>query len=105
MATAIQVKVDTRVLRSTASEVSGLARQLQADFDALQQCVKQTGRYWVGEAGDQYRREFDAEKADTSEILERLNKYPADLLSMAGIYEETEAENIQNSGALPSDIL
>ena len=101
----VQVKVDTNVLRSTASEVRSLARTLQGDFDDLQNCVKLTSRYWVGAAGDQYRREFDAEKEETSELLTLLSKYPTDLLSMAGIYDEAERLNTQSNSALPSDIL
>ena len=100
-----QVKVDTNVLRTTAAEVTSLTRALQNDFDELQHCVKQTARYWVGAAGDQYRREFDAEKRETSELLTLLGKYPTDLLAMAGIYEDAERVNTQNNTALPSDIL
>jgi len=100
-----QVKVETSVLRSTASEVTSLTRALQGDFDELQNCVKQTSRYWVGAAGDQYRREFNAEKKETSEILTLLGKYPTDLLTMAGVYEKAERDNTQNTSALPSDIL
>lgn len=100
-----QVKVDTKVLRTTASEVTSLVKALQTDFDNLQNRVGKTTRYWAGAAGDQYRREFSAEKKETSEMLTLLGKYPTDLLSMAGIYEEAERENTQNSAALPSDIL
>lgn len=100
-----RVKVDTNVLRSTAADVTSLTKVLQGDFDELQSCVHQTSRYWTGAAGDQYRREFDEEKKETSEVLTLLGKYPADLLSMAGIYDETERVNTQNTAALPSDIL
>ena len=100
-----RLKVDTNVLRTTASEVKSLTRTLQNDFDELQNCVKQTSRYWVGAAGDQYRREFDAEKKETSELLKVLGQYPTDLLSMAGIYDEAERTNTQISSALPTDIL
>ena len=101
----ITVKVDPNVLRSTASEVRSLTKALQNDFDELQNCVKQTSRYWVGAAGDQYRREFDAEKQETSEVLTVLGQYPTDLLSMAGIYDEAERVNTRTSSALPTDIL
>lgn len=100
-----RVKAEPEVLRTTASEVTGLIRALQSDFDELQNCVKQTSRYWAGAAGDQYRGEFDAEKKVTSELLTLLGKYPTDLLSMAGIYTEAEHTVTQNNSALPSDIL
>lgn len=99
------VKVDTSVLRTAAEDVRNLTRTLQADFDELQDRVRQTSRYWAGAAGDQYRKEFDGEKKETSEILSLLGKYPTDLLSMAGIYEDTESRNTQETSALPSDIL
>lgn len=100
-----RVKVDTQALRTAASEVTSLTRALQSDFDELQSCVRKTSCYWVGAAGDQYRREFDAEKQETSELLALLSKYPADLLTMAGVYEDTERANTQGNGMLPSDIL
>lgn len=99
------LKVETTVLRATASEVSGLTRTLQNDFDELQNCVRKTSRYWLGAAGDQYRREFDAEKKETSELLTLLRKYPTDLLAMAGVYEDVERAITENTGALPSNIL
>lgn len=100
-----QVKVDTNILRSTASDVTGLIRALQSDFDNLQDRVRRTNRYWAGAAGDQYRVEFDEEKKETSELLSLLAKYPTDLLSMAGVYDEAERVNTQNTSVLPSDIL
>lgn len=100
-----QMKVETSVLKSTAAEVRSLTRTLQEDFDALQVQVRQTSRYWIGQAGDQYRREFDSQKQETSEILTLLRKYPDDLLSMAGIYDRTETVNVQSAAVLPSDIL
>jgi len=101
----ITVKVETAVLRETAGEVSSLIRTLQNDFDELQGCVRHTDRCWAGAAGDQYRREFDAEKTVTAELLAALRQYPKNLLSMAGIYEQTERVNAEKNGALPSNIL
>lgn len=100
-----QVKVDPGTLRAAAAEVTGLTRTLRDDFDELQNCVRQTARYWTGAAGEQYRREFESEKKETSEILALLGNYSVDLLSMAGIYEAAEGQNAQTTGALPSDIL
>lgn len=105
MAVAVLVKVNTSALRNAAAETAGAAEQLQRDFDALQDCVRKTNRYWAGLAGDQYRQNFQAEKAEISSVLEALRKYPADLLSMAGIYEQTEKAAAQDSGILPNNIL
>lgn len=103
--TDFRIKVDPNVLRTIAADVTSLTKALQSDFDELQNCVRQTSRYWVCAAGDQYRREFDEESAETSELLTLLGKYPTDLLSMAGIYDKAESVNTQATAALPSDIL
>lgn len=100
-----QLKAEPGALRSAAGEVRSLTRTLRADFDGLQACVRQTARYWLGPAGDQYRRDFAAEKADTDQLLALLEKYPGDLLAMAGIYEAAEERNAGSGAALPSDIL
>ena len=101
----VHIKVDTSILQTAASEIAGLTKTLQGDFDELQSCVRQTSRYWVGAAGDQYRGEFDAEKKEASQLLALLAGYPADLLAIEGIYDGAESENERSSGALPSNIL
>lgn len=105
MAYQIELKVEPSVLRSTASEVTRLTKALGEKFNELQTIVANTSYYWVGAAGDQYRRDFAAQKDEADEILQFLRKYPTDLLSMAGIYEQAESINTQTLGSLPSDIL
>lgn len=105
MAMSVQVKVNTSALRNAASEVLSMAELLQNDFNALQSCVKKTSRYWIGPAGDRYRQDFVAEKADMSAMLEVLHKYAVDILSMAGLYEQAEKDVARSGEALPTDIL
>lgn len=99
------MKVEPKVLRNTAQQVTGLARSLQNDFSEMQTVVERTRYYWVGAAADRYRKEFASQKQETQELLALLGKYPQDLLSMAQIYEDVESRNTQATQALPSDIL
>lgn len=102
---AIRLKVTPQALHTAADGVNYTTGLLQEDFDNLQRRVRQTASYWVGAAGDQYRRGFEAGKEETDEILRTLRRYPGDLLRMAGVYTETEQANTQAVGALATDFI
>lgn len=105
MAYQVTLKVEPNTLKSTASDVSRLTSALERNFGDLQNIVARTSSYWVGAAGDQYRRDFAEQKTEADEILRYLKKYPTDLMTMAGVYVEVESSNTQLIGALSSDIL
>lgn len=105
MAYQVKLKVEPNTLRSTASDVSRFTSALDRSFGELQNIVGRTSSYWVGAAGDQYRRDFAEQKTEAEDILRYLKKYPTDLMTMAGIYVEVESSNTQIIGALSSDIL
>lgn len=101
----ITLKVDPDVLRSTSHEVTSLVSALSNDFDQLQRLVSRTRYYWIGAAGDQYRKEFAASERETQELLDLLKKYPSDLMAMAQIYDRSESGTTQAVGVLPSHII
>ena len=44
-------------------------------------------------------------KDDVETIIRRLKEHPADLLKMAGIYEDSESFAQQIASALPEDVI
>lgn len=93
----ITLKVDPEQLKRTADEVTGMIQSLQTDLESLQTTVNRTGYYWQGQAAEEYRKNFAAQKDDTDEMLERLRKFPPMLLQMAGVYDETEQTNVDHT--------
>lgn len=105
MANDFLVKVDPSVLKDRASEFSGMVKTLREDFSGLQEIVFRTRYYWIGQAGDQYRKGFNSKKGTVDTTLQRLDKYPQDLLQMAGIYEQTETANRTGAGSLETNFI
>lgn len=93
----ITLKVDPEQLKRTADEVTGMIQSLQTDLESLQTTVSRTSYYWQGQAADEYRKNFAAQKDDNDEMLERLRKYPTMLLQMAGFYNEAEKNNVDQT--------
>lgn len=99
------LKVDTAALQATATEVTTHTNELSNQFNELQSTVSATAYYWIGEAGDQYRKEFAARKDEMDTILTTLREYPKDLLEQAGIYEKAETTNTESSAPLQGDYI
>lgn len=101
----IVLKVKPEVLESKASEVEHYIKSLESEFDGIQDVVSKTTGYWTGIAGDKARSEFNSQKEDTQRIIRRFKEHPPELLSMAGIYKETESGNVQENKALEIDVI
>ena len=101
----ITLKVTPEKLEQQASVVERQARDLENEFNRMQDEVARTTGYWVGIAGDKARKEFDAQKDDMATILKRFREHPTDLLKMAGIYKEAENTNEESNKSLNTDIV
>lgn len=101
----ITLKVTPDVLRDTAGQVRTTVGQLRNGLDDAKSLVERSRFYWMGQAGDKYRRSFVARRTEAQELLDRLGKYPSDLLQMAQIYDQAESTNVQDAGKLSTDII
>lgn len=105
MAEGITVKVAPEALREAAGEVQRTVLQLGRDMDEAKSLVDRSRYSWTGPAGDKFRKSFGARRTEAQELLDRLAKYPSDLLSMAQIYDQAETANTQAAGKLDTDII
>lgn len=101
----ISLKVTPDVLRDTAGQFKTTVGHLRNEMDDAKSLVERSRFYWTGRAGDKYRQSFAARRTEAQELLDRLGKYPTDLLQMAGIYDQAESANAQDTGKLPTDII
>jgi WXG100 family type VII secretion target len=93
-----------RLLEKSQSVLSGVSK-IKGNFQTMEQKMKQTSSYWVGEAGSLYRKTYSQFKDETEEILGRLKEHAEDLNVMAGIYHIVEGNVQQISNALPDDVI
>lgn len=99
------VRVNTAVLKTKADDFRALTVVLQKDFAEFQRLVDHTRGYWAGQAADQYRRSFAEKQTVTDMVLHRLEKYPRDLLTMAGLYEQNESRQTNTASALKTNYI
>lgn len=101
-----QLKVSTEELKAKSASVSGLAKKMKTQYDALRSIVNSSSGYWVGNGGDCHRKKFTTQEKDVEEMFNRINEHVVDLLTMAGVYEQTESNiNTQIQDTLPSDVI
>jgi uncharacterized protein YukE len=86
------LRYDTARLASAASTLKDRIKAAETSYDNVMTIVRNTSRYWIGEAGNEHRRAFLEERDDIDEILVRLKEYPDDLLKIAGLMEDTETK-------------
>ena len=60
------IKIDTEIVRSTASKISFENKKINYDFSAAESAVKTLGRYWEGNAYDVAATKFRSIKNDFS---------------------------------------
>ena len=102
---AITIKVTTEGLLSKADIVKTKVAQMQRDIDEAERLLNNTASYWLGDAGDKKRRDFQKRKQQADQVVRRLSEYPRDLLEMAGIYVAAERENASKPASLPTDFI
>lgn len=114
MAGEIRIRVTPQVLKEKAGEVERNIAAVSDGFDKMNQVMKKTAWYWLGAAGDTHRKKYEEQNNKVVEEIVALKDFPQMLLRMAGVYEEAERENVEQSaglhmgimdGELPGDIL
>lgn len=88
----VEILVTPEELAKSAGIVEGYLSNMQDYFDKIEETVRKTSSYWVGDAADFHRDMYMEQQENIIEIMARLNEHPRDLLSMAGIYSRTENE-------------
>lgn len=83
-------EVDTARLVSAAGTLKEKIQKAETCWNNVMTIVKNSNRYWIGQAGDEHRSAFLDQQDDIDQILVRLKEHPDDLLKIAGVYEEAE---------------
>lgn len=101
----VEFKVETSALKEQSTEVTNRINAVVRLFDELAQTIQNTHSYWIGEAGDLYRRSYEERKDQLNEMFRRLREHPRDLLQIAGVYETGEQANTEAFTALQTDAI
>ncbi|MGN0290472.1 MAG: WXG100 family type VII secretion target [Lachnospiraceae bacterium] len=101
----VTLKVSTDVMKAKADEIKTQAKNIETNWERMKEVVNNSKTYWEGDASDYHRRYLKDNEDDVKKIIKRLNEHPKDLLSMAGIYSETEKQAAKIASALPDDVI
>ena len=101
----IRLKVSLEELRQKAAQIEGQIANAERNWNCLCEVVNASKHYWEGDAADCGRRLFDETKQDIAAALRRLKEHPANLLGMAGVYQEAEAKAAEMVRSLPNDAI
>lgn len=104
MAIMMTLRVTPEELKAQSNKVSTDIENVKNDIEQLKQIVKNTDAYWLGEAGNHARTNFEAGYPEMDKAVTRLGTYPTRLLQMAGIYEVTEENNDSVASAMAADV-
>jgi len=105
MAAVINLKVTPDQLQQKARDVSSAVSKMKSDFNKLNTAINSTHSYWVGQAGDLHRKLYNDRVNEVNEILRLLERYPTDLMQMAGIYTKSENANKAVAATLNSNVI
>lgn len=101
----VELLVTPEQLTSASSEMTNTLQRMKMCFDDMDQIIKATENYWMGDAGDMFRELYLSERPEIDESLARLSEHPRDLIEIAGNYIDTEKYLQSISEELPSDVI
>ncbi len=101
----IVLKVEPGVLKQMAADIEQEISHVEGQFQALDSEITKTKGFWEGSASDLHQNRYNAMKDKIQESVKRLKSNPTNLLTMAGIYEETETTVTEASQALDDDVI
>ena len=102
---AIELKVTPEVLTRMAQDIDHKLGDIKTQFDGIDSDINRTLSFWEGDASDSHKKQYDAMKDESQDSLKRLKGQPEKLLRMAGLYSETEAQQVAVAQTLSADVI
>ncbi len=102
---AVTIKVSSDALQKKAAEVSSRITSVSNRFTELEQIIRSTKHYWIGEAGDVHRSLYEERKSDVQLMIRRLREYPTELLQISGNYVAAEKTVEDSFSGLGGDVI
>ena len=91
---------------TAASELEKRISTLVRTFDEMFTRVQNTQHYWLGDASEEYRKQFKNDRPEVDTAFRRMQEHVTDLRSMAGVYIGAESANVEVSqNTLESDVI
>lgn len=105
MSTIGTIVVDPEGLVAKSTDLKNKVGSLATQFEVMNNLMKRTESYWLGEAGNYHRDMYNRSVEDNETLVKRIEEYSAKLENIAMNYRSTDNKQIQEAGALPGDVL
>ncbi|MBO6142553.1 MAG: WXG100 family type VII secretion target [Lachnospira sp.] len=97
--------VTPEALYTKSEQVEAAVRSMKNEFDSMKAVINKTASYWIGDAGDTYRKKYSEREPDLETIFARLSEHVTDLNTIAGKYVTAEEKAQQLAETLPADVI
>jgi len=97
--------VDPEELYNAASSLQQEIDYIKRQFAAMDQAVNKSAGFWIGDAGDKYRKVYKEQVKEADRMFRRLMEHVTDLREIAGVYVNKENESVGLAQQLPSDVI
>lgn len=99
------IRVTPEQLIALSGDAQGRISEMERLLETIKRKVDGTKNYWIGDAGNTCRRQYEKQQDEVSEIVKRLKAQPKTLLTIANVYVETERQTVGISAPLPGDVI
>lgn len=99
------LKVNPQVMYAKSYEVGKILSEMRRNFESMQTLVRNSERYWQGQAGDLHRNTYDKHQKQAEYIFRRLQEHVDELKQMGQNYEQAEQAAISAVENLSSDVI
>ena len=99
------LKVTPAQLETRAKAVESHIKAFENDWKQMTDIIRNSKGYWAGDASTTHQKYFKECEDDVLQIIKRLKEHPRDLLTMAGIYKESENKASQLAKTVPGDVI
>lgn len=101
----MRLKVNTEQLKSISSEVEGYIKDMRRSYNEVENIVNRSNSYWEGEGQTSYLQAYRRKYESVEEALSRFSDNVTNLRTIAGVYETTEADAVDTTDELLSDVI
>lgn len=98
--------VTPEALYTKSEQVLTAINSMKSEFDGIKSIMNKTASYWIGDAGDAYRKSYKEQEPEIDTIFKRLMEHVTDLNQIAGQYVQAEQKaQALAQESLPADVI
>lgn len=99
------LKVNPQIMYEKSDEAGRILAEMRREFESMHTLVRNSERYWQGQAGDLHRNTYDKHQKQAEYIFNRLQEHVDELKQMGQTYEQAEQAAINAVEDLSSDVI